>query len=110
MAEQYSGMLGQLHREREQVAKHLIITGIVQGVGYRVSFMHQARTLQLSGWVRNRLDGSVEAMVAGDAQAVQTIIDWAWRGPASAVVRHVAIAEIDDALVDIDSFEMRATE
>jgi acylphosphatase len=92
------------------MAKHLIITGIVQGVGYRASFMYQARTLQLSGWVRNRRDGSVEAMISGDVQAVQTIIDWAWRGPSSAQVSNVAVVDMDDALVSDEEFEMRATE
>jgi acylphosphatase len=92
------------------LAKHLIITGIVQGVGYRASFMHQARTLQLSGWVRNRLDGSVEAMVSGEAQAVQAIINWARRGPPSAVVRDVAVTDMDDAPPDSGTFDMRTTE
>jgi acylphosphatase len=92
------------------MAKHLIITGIVQGVGYRASFMYQARTLQLSGWVRNRRDGSVEAMVSGDPQTVQTIIDWAWRGPSSARVSNVVMVYVEDALVSDEEFEMRATE
>jgi acylphosphatase len=92
------------------MAKHLIITGIVQGVGYRASFMYQARTLQLSGWVRNRRDGSVEAMVSGDPQTVQTIIDWAWRGPSSARVSNVVMVDVEDALVSDEEFEMRATE
>jgi acylphosphatase len=92
------------------MAKHLIITGIVQGVGYRASFMYQARTLQLSGWVRNRLDGSVEAIVSGDAQAVQSIIDWAWRGPSNAQVSDVVVVDVDDPLASDEEFEMRATE
>lgn len=92
------------------MAKHLIITGIVQGVGYRVSLMHEANLLKLSGWVRNRLDGSVEAMVAGDTQALQALIDWAWRGPASAQVRNVALVDVDDALVMDGKFELRPTQ
>jgi acylphosphatase len=56
------------------MAKHLRIAGIVQGVGYRASFEAQARALGLSGWVRNRRDGSVEAMVSGDAQAIEKMI------------------------------------
>jgi len=92
------------------MAKHLTITGIVQGVGYRAGFMVQARALDLSGWVRNRLDGSVEAMVAGDADSLQAIIDWASRGPSSAQVRDVKVADVDDALVSGAEFEMRATE
>ncbi|HEY8101422.1 MAG TPA: acylphosphatase [Burkholderiaceae bacterium] len=92
------------------MAKHLIITGIVQGVGYRASFMYQARAQHLSGWVRNRFNGSVEAIVSGDAQAVQAIIDWAWRGPSSAQVSDVVVIDVDDALVSDEEFEMRATE
>jgi acylphosphatase len=90
------------------LAKHLTITGIVQGVGYRVTFMHQARLLQLSGWVRNRLDGSVEAVIEGDANAIQSLIDWAWRGPSNAKVDHIEIAGTDES-VTIGLFEMRAT-
>jgi acylphosphatase len=92
------------------LAKHLTITGIVQGVGYRVTFMHQARLLQLSGWVRNRLDGSVEAVVSGEAPAVQAMIDWAWRGPSSARVANVTIADAEEPLLPEGEFEMRATE
>jgi acylphosphatase len=104
-------MIQRLHFQIQEnkLAKHLIITGIVQGVGYRASFMHQARTLQLSGWVRNRLDGSVEAMVCGDASAVQMIIDWSWRGPSSAQVSNVQIVDVDDTLAQEGEFEMRAT-
>lgn len=92
------------------MAKHLIITGIVQGVGYRAGFMHEACLLKLAGWVRNRLDGSVEAIVRGDAQALQAIVDWAWRGPSGAQVRNVAVFDVDDALVTDMKFEMRATQ
>lgn len=92
------------------MAKHLIITGIVQGVGYRAGFMHEARILKLAGWVRNRLDGSVEAIVSGDAQALQAIVDWAWRGPSGAQVRNVRVFDVDDALVTDMKFEMRATQ
>ncbi len=81
------------------MAKHLRIFGFVQGVGYRVAFQKRARGLMLSGWVRNRLDGSVEAAVRGDAAAVQTLIDWAWRGPPGARVSDVRVADVDDSQV-----------
>ena len=71
--------------------RHLVVTGLVQGVGYRYSMVAAARRLAVSGWVRNRRNGSVEAMVAGNAEAVAAIIDWARHGPAGAEVAHVAI-------------------
>lgn len=91
------------------MARHLLIVGRVQGVGYRASFEAQARALKLSGWVRNRIDGSVEAAVRGDAAAVEKIIAWARRGPPAAQVREVAVAELDDASVPEGRFDVLAT-
>ena len=71
--------------------RRLVITGLVQGVGYRQALIGVARRLTLTGWVRNRRDGSVEAMIAGSAEAVAALIDWARRGPAGAEVEHVAV-------------------
>ena len=75
------------------MAKRLMIEGRVQGVGYRASFADQAAALGLSGWVRNRRDGSVEACVHGDVAAIEAIIVWARRGPPAALVRNVTIEE-----------------
>ena len=91
------------------MAKHLRITGRVQGVGYRATFARQALALGLSGWVRNRLDGSVEARVAGDAQALKRIIAWAKHGPAGAQVSSVAVTEIDDGVVTDGEFRILPT-
>jgi acylphosphatase len=91
------------------MAKHLRITGVVQGVGYRASFDTQANALRLSGWVRNRLDGSVEAAVRGDADAIEKLIAWARRGPAAARVSAVSVTEIEDAAVPDGGFEMLQT-
>jgi acylphosphatase len=71
--------------------RRLVITGLVQGVSYRQALIGVARRLTLTGWVRNRRDGSVEAMIAGSAEAVAALIDWARRGPAGAEVEHVAV-------------------
>lgn len=71
--------------------RHLSITGVVQGVGFRAAMAWQARALGVTGWVRNRRDGSVEALVAGDADAVAAIIAWARQGPAGSAVDHVAV-------------------
>ena len=75
------------------MAKHLIISGRVQGVGYRMSMVDEARRLGASGWVRNRRDGTVEAMVDGDAAAVAAIVAWARRGPPGSRVTEVVVAE-----------------
>lgn len=91
------------------MAKHLLIVGLVQGVGYRASFEAQARALKLSGWVRNRIDGSVEAAVRGDAAAVEKLIAWARRGPPAARVRELAVADMDDASVPAGHFNVLAT-
>ena len=74
-----------------QTVKHLIITGRVQGVGFRLYMQRTARELGVTGWVRNRGDGSVEAMVAGTPDAIEKIIAWAQRGPKSALVAGVEI-------------------
>ena len=90
------------------MARHLRIFGLVQGVGYRASFEAQARTLRLCGWVRNRRDGSVEAVVDGEPHAIEKIIVWSRRGPSSARVSEVTVTETDDASAG-DAFEVRAT-
>ena len=75
------------------MARQLRISGIVQGVGYRVAFERQAQALGLSGWVRNRIDGTVEALVAGDQHAVEAIIAWSQCGPTSAQVSQVDVSD-----------------
>jgi acylphosphatase len=71
--------------------RHIIITGRVQGVAYRASMARQADALGVTGWVRNRSDGDVEAMVAGTPEQVAAMMNWARRGPPGARVEHVAV-------------------
>ena len=76
------------------VTRHLRISGRVQGVGYRDALRAEALARGVSGWVRNRRDGTVEAVVQGDAAAADALIAWARRGPPAA---RVAEVEIEDA-------------
>ncbi|WP_422034953.1 acylphosphatase [Reyranella sp.] len=73
----------------------LAITGRVQGVGYRDWAMATAQRLGLSGWVRNRTDGSVEALVVGDDDAVGRMIEACRRGPTLARVDAVDVEPVD---------------
>ena len=86
--------------------RHLVITGDVQGVGYRYSMVMAARRLGVTGWVRNRSDGSVEAMVAGAAEAVAAMIAWTRHGPAGAEVGHV---DVELGSGSFDDFQQRPT-
>ena len=72
-----------------ETIRHVTIRGRVQGVGYRYWFEQQARARGLEGWVRNRRDGSVEAVLAGPAEAVAELIAQCRRGPSSARVEAV---------------------
>jgi acylphosphatase len=74
----------------------LRITGRVQGVGYRAWAIETAARLGLRGWVRNRSDGSVEALVIGAEDAVAAMIEACRDGPFAARVTEVLITEADD--------------
>lgn len=87
-------------------AKHLIIRGQVQGVGFRMHTCRVARELGVTGWVRNRSDGSVEAVVAGPRDSVERMITWARRGPERASVTGL---EISDEFGEYAEFERLPT-
>jgi len=73
---------------------HLMIHGRVQGVFFRASMQREAQRLSLSGWVRNLGDGAVEAVVQGESDAVDAMVDWARQGPQHAQVDRVEIEQV----------------
>ena len=89
------------------MARHLLISGRVQGVGFRYSMAEEAERLGATGWVRNRRDGAVEAVIDGQPAAVEALLAWARRGPPSARVTGVQISEAQGSF---ERFEMRPTE
>jgi len=70
---------------------YLLVRGRVQGVWFRGAMQIEARKLGISGWVRNRDDGHVEAEATGDRTAVDALIAWAHRGPSGARVTGVVV-------------------
>jgi acylphosphatase len=75
------------------VRRRVVVSGRVQGVHFRAACEHQARTAGVSGWVRNRDDGSVEAVLEGDEDAVERVLAWCHQGPPRAQVTDVAVEE-----------------
>ncbi len=73
------------------VRAHITIEGVVQGVCFRVSTVEEARRHGVTGWVRNRPDGTVEAVIEGDKGAVEKLIDWCHTGPPGAKVTRVKL-------------------
>lgn len=89
-------------------AARLQIVGRVQGVGYRDWVVTTGRRLGLRGWVRNRDDGSVEALIAGDEAAVSAMIEACLQGPPIARVDKVDVAAVVEAEVP-EGFTRRPT-
>ena len=67
-------------------AVHVVVTGRVQGIGYRQGCRSTARSLDLVGWVRNLADGRVELFAQGRDDSIDRLIDWLWAGPSGARV------------------------
>jgi acylphosphatase len=90
---------------------HVLITGRVQGVGFRAWTHHQAELHELEGWVRNRRDGSVEAVFSGPANMVEAMLHACRQGPAGAIVGQCEISEGSETMVGDASgrFEVRRT-
>ena len=90
-----------------KVTKHLIVRGRVQGVGFREYLRREAEHLNVNGWVRNRHDGTVEAMLHGWPEDVAKILNWARRGPPGA---RVTALQVDEASGEFERFEQRPSD
>jgi len=89
------------------VSLRLTITGRVQGVGFRYAMQHEAARRGVRGWVRNRRDGSVEALVQGEARAVEALVAWARQGPPGARVSELQTTAVEEP--PHSGFELRPT-
>lgn len=89
------------------ISKRLVIHGVVQGVGFRHWMTRMAAPLMVAGWVRNRGDGTVEALVMGEAAEVEELLRACRRGPpgASVTLIHEDLVEPEE----MEGFEARAS-
>lgn len=88
-----------------RVCVQVLISGRVQGVGYRYNTQKKAMALGLVGWVRNLPDGRVEAVVEGDRAQVTSLVEWFHSGPPAAVVE--AVSSEGQPLQHFEGFEIR---
>jgi acylphosphatase len=87
-----------------------VVEGFVQGVGYREFTRRAALRLNVAGWVRNRSDGAVEALIRGSPKGVEALIAEMRRGPRFAVVENLSVVEDSETQLDADgTFVVRMT-
>jgi len=86
------------------------IRGRVQGVGFRDACMRRAHALGITGWVRNRLDGSVEALLQGPSEQLAKMRGWLRHGVSTASVDGLDAVRLQPPLARFDRFECRPTE
>ena len=96
--------------ETYTIVRRVVVEGAVQGVGYREFTRHAALRLRIAGWVRNRSDGAVEALLRGSPAEVEALIADMRRGPRFAVVESLSVIEHDETQSDDDgTFIVRST-
>jgi acylphosphatase len=87
------------------IRRRVIVTGRVQGVFFRQGCQREAVAMGVAGWVHNNNDGTVEAALEGDPDAVELVVSWMRVGPSGAVVTDVKV--IDEALQGEHTFKIR---
>jgi len=87
------------------IARKVRVFGRVQGVFFRQGAVNQARALGVEGWAHNARDGSVEAHIKGQAEAVEQMVRWMRRGPSQARVDDVTVEEVEPE--DVTGFSVR---
>lgn len=90
----------------KKVQAHLTVSGQVQGVGYRQFTLLRARENGVNGWVKNKLNGEVTALLEGEEEAVRRVINDCLRGPNRAVVKHLDVV-IAEELEHFEQFTIR---
>ena len=86
------------------------VRGRVQGVGYRYACVEHARALGVTGWVRNRMDDSVEALLQGPPEVVAGMCDWMEDGIESALVERMEVSELKPPFPMFETFDQLPTE
>ncbi len=86
---------------------HAVISGRVQGVGFRFATRGKALSLGLTGWVRNRPGGEVELVAEGEEAAVESLFQWLHEGPPGARVDEVQVLSRGEAKASFPEFEIR---
>ncbi len=76
----------------EPVRAHVIISGRVQGVFFRMETLEEAKRTGVSGWVKNKQDGTVEAVFEGEKALVDSVIQWCRKGPPASKVKDITVA------------------
>lgn len=73
---------------------YIVITGRVQGVGFRYFAHHKAENMNITGWIKNTFDGKVEIEAVGEVQNLGPFIDWMKIGPARAIIQTFTVSDI----------------
>jgi acylphosphatase len=89
----------------DKTRAHAIISGRVQGVFFRMETMRAAQRIGVSGWVRNRRDGTVEALFEGDKHQVDAMLNWCKEGPPHAHVTDVKV-DVEEYTGEFDGFDI----